>query len=144
MDPAHFLEGRGLSAGDIVDIEAAIVDKLSLRASVSSLGDADVATVLVLEEHDGCPVVRLVLDEAARRALGELGRVVVGVHGDVKRISSNNLMKMGREFHARVDKGIRSFNDQLGACEPQHILTSGLLREERRKRSSKSSPLHVD
>jgi hypothetical protein len=140
----YLLEGRDLAAGDVVDIKTAIVDELALGASVSGLGNADVAAVLVLEEHDGGPVVGLVLYEAARCALGLLGDILRRIHGDVEGVSSNDLMKMGGELHAGVDKGIRPLNNQLRACKPEHAsLGGGLLREERGRNSSKSSPLHL-
>lgn len=38
--PEAFLERRCLAAGDVVDIETAIVDELSLRSSIADLGNA--------------------------------------------------------------------------------------------------------
>lgn len=49
----------------------------------------------MLKVHDGGPVVRLVLLELAGRASGKLGQVVVGVHGDVEGVTTNDLMDVG-------------------------------------------------
>ena len=65
---SHLLECGSFAAGDVVNIETTFVDELSLRSTVSGLWDADVGSVLVMEEHDSSPVVRLVLNEAARGA----------------------------------------------------------------------------
>lgn len=55
----------------------------------------------------------------------------VGVHSDVERVSSNNLVKMGREQHSRVDNRVDTVDGQLGACKSQHGLGGGILREQR-------------
>lgn len=57
LDPAHLLERRRLPAGDIVDSHATIIDQPALWPSISHLRHADIAAVLVLEEHDCRPVV---------------------------------------------------------------------------------------
>lgn len=110
---SHLLECRHLAARNIVDVETTIVDELSLWSTVSNLGHPDVAAILVLEEHNGGPVVGLILLETAGCALGELSRVLGWVHGDIEGITADDLVKMGSELHARVNQGIRSLNDQL-------------------------------
>jgi hypothetical protein len=101
-----------------------------------------VSTVLCLEEHNRSPVVRLVLNEAARRALGRCSDIVARIHCDIECITSNDLVKMRRILHARVHKRIRSLNYELRARESQHILGSSILRE--RRSCKKSGPLHLD
>lgn len=101
-----------------------------------------VGTVLCLEEHDCGPVVRFILNEVAASTCGKRSRVLARIHGDVERIASNDLMKMGCVLHARVDERICSFNDELRAGEPQHVLGYSILRESRS--DEQSSPLHRD
>jgi hypothetical protein len=158
------LEGGYLAAGDVVDVETSVIDELALRTTVSDLlyesacysllllshhngtylWYTDVGAVLSLEEHNSSPVVRLVLVEAASRALGELGEVVCWVHGDVKSVTSNNLMKMGSVLLARVDERICSLNNQLRASESQHVPLRGDIAGKSRNGSEEGSPLHRD
>ena len=126
------LEGRGPAAGDVVDVKTAVVDELALGTAVARLPDAVVRAVLVLEEHDGRPVVGLVLGEGARGAGGLAGKIVaIGVHGDVERVTTDDLVKMGREEHARVDDGVDTVDGQLRASKSEHALGGGILRQER-------------
>lgn len=100
---------------------------LSLGLLGIYLRNANVAAVLVLEEHDCRPVVGLVLHKAARCAGGKFGWVVGWIHGDVERVTSDNLMQMGRVLHPRVDKWVCSLDYKLRACKPQHVLSSNML-----------------
>jgi hypothetical protein len=85
----------------------------------------------------------LVLDETAVRALEQLGRVLRRIHGDVGRITSDNLMKIGSVFHARLDEGICSLNDKLRARKSQHVgLSSDIVWGCRS--SEDSGPLHLE
>jgi hypothetical protein len=104
--------------------------------------DLHVTSVLSLEEHDRSPVVRFILREAARCARGSLGNVVGRIHGNVERISTDNLMKMRGVLHAGVHKRIGPFNDELRASKSQHILSSSILREG--SRDEKGGPMHLD
>ena len=134
---SYLLECSDLARGllHVVHIQTTIVDQLALGTTVSDLRYADVAAVLVLEEHDGGPVVGLVLGERTRRALGGLGVVNLGVHGNVESITTDDLVKMGSVLHAGVHEGISSLNNELRAGESQHLrcetLGGGILREER-------------
>jgi hypothetical protein len=154
---ALFESGR-FAAGDIVDIETAVVDELALGAAVTDLGDTaakglvagmrevlaitHVGAVLCLEEHDCSPVVGLVLHEIAAGASRELGRILAGVHGDVEGVASHDLVEMGSVLHAWIDKGICPLDNKLRASKPQHVLSSSILCENRS--SDKSGPLHRD
>ena len=51
-------------------------------------------------------------------------------------------MQMRRVRLSRIDNRVDSIDDQLGACEAQHVLSRALLGEERHE--SKSGPLHLD
>lgn len=110
---ACLLESGSLSAGNVVDVQTTLVDELALRATVSSLGNTNVRSVLVVEEHNSGPVVGLVLDEGARRAGGKLSGVIVGVHGNVEAVATNDLVQMGSVLQSRVDERIRSLDDKL-------------------------------
>ena len=90
-----------------------------------------VPPVIALEEHDGGPVVGKVLYKGARGA-GGLAHEVMGlwVHGDVERVSADNLVQMGRVEHARVDEGVDAVDDELGAGEAEHVLARDALRQE--------------
>lgn len=101
-----------------------------------------VCAVLRLEEHDRGPVVRLVLNEVAASAGRQLGRILAGIHGDIERVTSDDLMKMRCVLHARVDKRICSLNNELRASKSQHVLGSSILRES--CSGKKSGPLHRD
>jgi hypothetical protein len=151
-------EGGGFAAGDVVDVEAAVVDELALGAAVTDLGNTTaraligglwkmlgivrVGAVLGLEEHDCSPVVRLVLNEVAACASRELGWILAGIHGDVERVTSHDLVEMRSVLYARVDKRICSLNDKLRASETQHVLSGSILRESRS--SEEGGPLHRD
>jgi len=92
-----------------------------------------VCAVLGLVEHDGGPVVGLVLLERARRAR-RLGRQIVGlgVHGDVERVSTDDLVQVWRVGLAGVDQRVDTVDDELGAREAQHVeLGRGILRQQR-------------
>ena len=112
-DNTCLLKSGRLAAGDVVDVETALVDELALGTTISGLRNTDVGSVLVVEEHNSSPVVRLVLNEAARCASGQLSRVIVGVHSHVEAIAANDLVEMGSVLHPRVDEGICSLNNKL-------------------------------
>lgn len=59
----NLLESSDGAAGDVVNIKTTVVHKLPLRSTVAGLGHTVVGAVCRLEEHDGCPVVGLVLLE---------------------------------------------------------------------------------
>jgi len=91
-----------------------------------------VPAVLGLEEHDGSPVVGKILNEGAGRASGLGGEIVLGgVHGNVERVTTDNLVKMGGVEHAGVDNGVDTVDDELRARESKHVLASDVLRKER-------------
>jgi len=126
------LEGRRLAAGDVVNVETAVVDELALGTAVAHLGHAPVGAVLGLEEEDGGPVVGHILLEAARRAGRLLDQVMVGrVHGDVEAVAADDLVQMGRVELTRVDDGVGPLDDKLRAREAQHVLGGRILREQR-------------
>lgn len=137
----YLLERGGLAAGDVVDIQAAVLDEVALGPAVADLGDADVAAVLVVEEHDGGPVVGQVLLEGARRA-GRLARQVVRgrVHRDVERVAADNLVQVRRVGHARVDERVGTLDDQLRAGESKHVLRGDILPEQ--CRGGQRGPVH--
>ena len=54
---SYLLKSRGLATGDVVNIETTLVHQTSLRTSIANLGNTSIAPVLVVEEHDRCPVV---------------------------------------------------------------------------------------
>jgi hypothetical protein len=141
----HRLESGDLAAGNVVDIEASLVFEPALGAAVANLGDALVGAVLGLEEHDGGPVVGFVLGEAARRAAGPLGEVVVnGRHGQVERVAAHNLVEMGGVADAGVDQGVDTVDDQLRASKPQHVLRSRTVGQQRNGRGEGSPLMHLD
>ena len=117
------LESSDSAAGNVIDVETALVDELALGTAVADLGHPVVAAVAGLEEHDGGPVVGQVLDEAARRAR-RLGREVVlaDLHGQVERVAADDLVQVGRVADARVDEGVDAVDDELRAREAQHVL----------------------
>lgn len=90
-----------------------------------------VLPVLALEEHDGSPVVGKVLHKGARSA-SRLAHHVVGlrVHGDVERVSADNLVQVRRVEHSRVDEGVDAVDDELGAGETEHVLARDALCQE--------------
>lgn len=102
----YLLKGSGLSTGDVVEIETTLVDELSLRATIADLRNSLVCSVLGLEEHDGGPVVRLVLLEGAGRACGRSQVVSSGVHGDVERVTTDQLVQVRSVRHTGVDQGV--------------------------------------
>jgi hypothetical protein len=110
---------------------------------IAYLRHTNVCSVLRLEEHNSSPVVRLVLNEAAGGALGQLCRVVGGVHGYVKRVTSDNLMEMRRVLHSGVDERVSSLDDKLRASKSQHVLRSDIACKGS-GRSEEGSPLHSD
>lgn len=89
---AHLLESGCLAARNVVDVEATLVDEFALRTTISSLWDADVRSVLVVEEHHSGPVVGLVLDKVARCAGRQLSRIVVGIHAHVETVAADDLV----------------------------------------------------
>jgi hypothetical protein len=127
----YLLEGRDLSTGDIVDIETTIVDELALGASVAGLGHTLERPVLGLVEHDGGPVVGLVLLERARSARRGFEVVRGRIHGDVERVPTNDLVQVRRVSLARIDEGVDAVDDELRAREAQHVLGYGALRQQR-------------
>lgn len=62
------------------------------------------------------------------------------VHGDVEGVTSDDLMQMRGVCLSRIDDRVDTVDDQLGACETQHVLSRALLSEERHERESR--PLH--
>jgi hypothetical protein len=61
-------------------------------------------------------------------------------YGEVERVSSDDLMRVGRWTHARCDERVGTLDGQLRASESKHVLRSGRLRQKRA--SSKSFPVH--
>ena len=137
------LERGDLAAGNVVDVETALVDELTLGATVPDLWHTLVGPVLGLKEHDGGPVIGQVLNEAARGA-GRSGYEVVsgGVHGQVERVAADDLMEMGRVSLARVDEGIDTVDDELGAGKAQHVLRCGSICQQ--GNGGEGSPMHLD
>lgn len=132
MEMTNLGEGSGLATGDVVDIETTVVDELALGTTVADLGNALVLALLVLEEHDSSPVVGEILNEGARRASGLGDEVVLdGVHGDVERVATHNLVKMGGVEHAGVDDRVDTIDNELRAGKPKHGLAGNILREDR-------------
>lgn len=72
-----------------------------------------VSSILRLEEHYSSPVVRLVLNKAARRARRSFRNVVGRVHGDIEGITTNDLVEMRGVFHAGIDKWVGSLDNEL-------------------------------
>lgn len=138
MLESYLGKGGGAAAGDIVDGQASVVDQRPLGPAVPNLGDSVVRPFLILEEHDGRPVVRHVLGEGAGCAGRLLHEVVaVHVHGDIEGVAADDLVEMRRVEHARVDQGVDSVDDELGAGEPQHGLSGNALHHEGRSRERK-------
>lgn len=139
----YLLESSGLAAGDVVNIKTTLVDQSPLGTAVADLRDTDVASVLVVEEHDCCPVVRKVLLECARCASGQSCEVVLDwVHGDVEGVSSNDLVKMRRVQHTRIDDWVGTLDNELRTREPEHVLSSRILRKQ--SDGGECGPLHLD
>jgi hypothetical protein len=63
------------------------------------------------------------------------------VHGNIERVSSYNLMKMGSIYDAGINEGINTVDYQLRACETKHVLRGSILRK---KRDGGKGPLHLD
>lgn len=91
---------------------------------VGLLGDSSEGAVGVLEVHDSRPVVGEVLRELAARA-GRLLREVVALrHGDVERVSSDDLMNVARDT-SRSDQGVSPLRHQLSTRETNERIGAG-------------------
>jgi hypothetical protein len=68
----------------------------------------------VLEEQNGSPVVGEIFRETASRACRQASQVIVGVHGNVEGISTNDLVKM-RGDDTWGYQGVKALNNELRA-----------------------------
>lgn len=75
----------------------------------------------MLEIQDGGPVVRPVFLETTGRASRETTQIVVGVHGDVESISSDDLMDVRRD-QSGSDQGVETLSHELGARETKESI----------------------
>lgn len=108
----------------------------------TDLGHTDISSIFGFEEHDGCPIVRLVLYEAAGCACGCFCEVDRGIHGDVEGVASYNLVQMWSVLHARIHKRVCTLNDELRACKSQHVLPDSRVSESRHSEDD-ITPMHL-
>lgn len=106
-----------------------------------------VCAVLRLEVQVRGPVVGEILRELAGCA-GCGVRDVTGGHGDVEAVSSDDLVDVGRGDLARVDEGVKTVDDDLGAPESQHghatLATVVGRRFGERHEGEEAGPMHFD
>ena len=124
------LERRDLGAAaerlHVVDSETALLLQEFLpieRVEVGHLRDQSVGPVLRrLEVHGGGPVVAEIFRVRARGASRCLGRIMVGrVHGEVERVTADDLVRMRGGVHAGADDRVGPFNHELGATEAETV-----------------------
>lgn len=102
---------------------------------VRHLGDALVTSVPSLEVHIRRPVVGEIIGRVAGCARRNLGDVGVG-HGGVERVSTDDLVNMGRRHLSGVHKRVKTLDSDLRAAESQVVqpvhepLGVGQSREE--------------
>lgn len=137
-------EGGGLAAGNVVDVETTLVDELTLGTAVADLGNAVIRSVLVLEKHDGRPVVGQILGERAGCAGRSLDQVILDwLHSQVEGVTTNDLVKMGSVADAGVDERIDTVDNELGAGEPQHVLSGNSIGQQRKGRGEGRPRMHI-
>lgn len=95
--------------------------------------------------HSGSPVIAEVLTESATCACGP-SRLIVrnGRHRGIKTVPSNNLVDMWRAYYARVDKRIKTLNNELRTSKSHHCSLSHRMGGPKQGECQNCKQMHVE